>query len=195
MKNRGFTLVEALAAIAILMLAITGPLGISGKGISAGDFSKDQLIAYHLAQEGLETVRAVRDRNSLENLPGAVPAAVPARTWLSGLDGSGGCAAGVPACNCIAPNACVVDALAPLPVAAIEPFRLRRSGQMRRRPFGIAYEIVLVRPPDLPLFAAPGQLFMAVLPHGLQQPVTPFAALLGKQDKGFVDKARQPIQH
>jgi prepilin-type N-terminal cleavage/methylation domain-containing protein len=59
--KKGFTLIETLVAITVLMLAVTGPLVISQKGLSAAGYAKDQMIAYYLAQDAMEYVRNVRD--------------------------------------------------------------------------------------------------------------------------------------
>lgn len=72
---RGFTLVETLVAIAVLLLAISGPLTIASRSFFAARFSKDNLTAVYLAGEGVELVRAHRAKNILEG-----------SDWLSGLD-------------------------------------------------------------------------------------------------------------
>ena len=90
--GKGFTLVETLVAISILMLAIVGPLTIASKGLSAAQFARDQIIAFHLSREAVELVRNTRDTNMLpENSDPA--------TWLNGLSA------------CMSPNVCKVDGL------------------------------------------------------------------------------------
>jgi type II secretory pathway pseudopilin PulG len=59
----GFTIVETLVAIAILMIAIVGPLSIASKGLTSALNSKDQMVALFLAQETMETVKNVKDNN------------------------------------------------------------------------------------------------------------------------------------
>ncbi len=88
--TRAFTLVETLVAISVLLLALVGPMSIASRGLSAAYNARDEVIAYYLAQEGIEYVRAVRDQNYL----GVIPPPTP---WLSGL--------GV----CLSPAQCVVD--------------------------------------------------------------------------------------
>ena len=85
MKNKGFTLVETLVAITILLIAIAGPLTIAAKGLNGAFYARDQIIAYYLAQEGIEYVRNVRDTNSLNHL-----------NWITG-----GLASGSGLNNCI----------------------------------------------------------------------------------------------
>jgi prepilin-type N-terminal cleavage/methylation domain-containing protein len=74
--KKGFTLVETMVAISILMLGILGPLSIASTGLRNSLFAKDQVTAYYLAQEGIEYVRYVRDANYLDNK----------KPWLRGLD-------------------------------------------------------------------------------------------------------------
>ena len=66
--NKGFTIVESLVAISILVLAITGATSAIQTGISSYIFSKDQIIAFYLAQEGFEQIRNIRDENGLKKI-------------------------------------------------------------------------------------------------------------------------------
>lgn len=89
--HKGFTLVETLVAVAILVVAVTGALGAAATGISSGTFSKDQTIAFYLAQEGVEQIRNMRDDNGLAG-----------NAWLAGIANLGDpCAFG---------TVCTVDA-------------------------------------------------------------------------------------
>lgn len=64
-KDQAFTIVETLVAISILMVSITGPLVIISQALKISFFARDQITAIYLAQEAIEYVRNVRDRNSL----------------------------------------------------------------------------------------------------------------------------------
>lgn len=64
--NTGFSLVEAMVAISILSLAVTGPLIIAQKGIQSAIYARDQITAYYLAQEAVEYIRNVRDTNRIQ---------------------------------------------------------------------------------------------------------------------------------
>ena len=94
-QHKGFTLVETLVAISLLMLAILGPLSISSAGLRNSAYARDQITAYYLAQEGIEYVRYVRDDNFIKKYAGG------GNGWLDGLD------------NCIVDGAgdygCVLD--------------------------------------------------------------------------------------
>lgn len=63
--NSGFTLVETLVAIAILMLATAGPLYEAGRAMVSAEVASSQLTASYLAQEGIEYMRSLRDNNYL----------------------------------------------------------------------------------------------------------------------------------
>ncbi|MFQ5661815.1 MAG: prepilin-type N-terminal cleavage/methylation domain-containing protein [Candidatus Paceibacteria bacterium] len=85
-KNRGFTLVETLVAITILVVSIAGPITIASKGMASAVFAKDQIVAFYLAQEAVEYIRNKRDENNIKD-----------NDWLNGLS------------DCIDENICTVD--------------------------------------------------------------------------------------
>lgn len=57
----GFTILETLVAVTILMLAIVGPLTVSQKSLVASTYAKDQIIAAYLAQDAMEFLKNARD--------------------------------------------------------------------------------------------------------------------------------------
>lgn len=73
-KEKGFTIVESLVAISILVVSITGAMTAVQSGISSYIFAKDQITAFYLAQEGFEQIKNIRDENALL-----------ARDWLTGI--------------------------------------------------------------------------------------------------------------
>ncbi|MBU4536793.1 prepilin-type N-terminal cleavage/methylation domain-containing protein [Patescibacteria group bacterium] len=73
--QRGFTLIETFVAIAVLLIAMSGPLVLVTKGLSISKMAKGQITAIYLAQEAIEYMRNVRDTNILNR-----------RTWLTGLE-------------------------------------------------------------------------------------------------------------
>lgn len=81
----GFTLVETLVAISILLVVIIGPMTIAQKGIQNAYFARDQLTAVFLAQEAIEAVREIRDDTALgvydDLVDPAPPAPSPGDTW------------------------------------------------------------------------------------------------------------------
>jgi len=66
MKNRGFTLIETLVAISLLTVGVVGSFSLMQRVTSFASISSSQLVASYLAQEGIETVRNIRDTNYLE---------------------------------------------------------------------------------------------------------------------------------
>lgn len=76
-NEAGFTLVESLVAISILMIAVIGPMFVVSQALKTSYFSRDQITSFYLAQEAIEYVRNVRDRNSLTQVDPA--------DWLDGI--------------------------------------------------------------------------------------------------------------
>ena len=65
-RQNGFTLVETLVAISVLLLAIIGPMTIASRGLQSSQFAKDRITAFYLAQEAIEIARWNRDTGALE---------------------------------------------------------------------------------------------------------------------------------
>lgn len=74
----GFTLVETLVAISILMLSVTGPLYFASESLKAATYARDQITAFYLAQDAFEQIRKIRD----DNIYGSGESA-----WNKGLTG------------------------------------------------------------------------------------------------------------
>ncbi len=70
----GFTIIEALVAVTILVTAVVGPLTMAQRGLSTSVFAKDQITAFYLAQDLVENVLRTRANNSINGNP-----------WLTGL--------------------------------------------------------------------------------------------------------------
>lgn len=61
-REKGFTLVELVASLFVLMAVLEIFLFIS-RSLNSSSFLRDSLIASNLAQEGIEVVRNIRDRD------------------------------------------------------------------------------------------------------------------------------------
>lgn len=117
MKNKGFTLVETLVAVSILVIGSLGPIVIAAQGIASGGYAKDQITAYYLAQEGIEYIRSIRDGNALQGLPSS--------SWLNGIDiACDGSAVGEFGCTIDART----DAIAACGSGGCAPMRIHPSG-------------------------------------------------------------------
>jgi len=64
----GFSLVEIITVLFIVSLGLVGILGLIVQNIQSQNYNKSNLIAYQLAQEGIELIRKVRDSNWREGL-------------------------------------------------------------------------------------------------------------------------------
>lgn len=73
--KKGFTLLETLVAIFILVLSITGPMVFAQSGLRVAFQSRDQITSFYLAQDVIEYIKNVRDTNGLKS-----------RAWLYGLE-------------------------------------------------------------------------------------------------------------
>jgi prepilin-type N-terminal cleavage/methylation domain-containing protein len=63
-QKHGFTLIETLVAISILMIAIAGPLTVANKAYTSALNARNQSVASNLAQEGLEYVNNMKANNT-----------------------------------------------------------------------------------------------------------------------------------
>lgn len=63
----GFTLIETLVSITILLIVIAGPLAITSSSAKSSAFSSEQVTAFFLAQEGVELVEKARNDLLLTN--------------------------------------------------------------------------------------------------------------------------------
>src|SRR5262245_61790697 len=63
--QRGMTLIETLVAVSILSVAIVAPMALTMQSLSSAYYARDQVVAFNLAHEAIESVRAIRDGNIL----------------------------------------------------------------------------------------------------------------------------------
>ena len=73
----GFTLVETMVALTVLLVSVVGPISLIGNSLRNIYYVRDQMVAINLAQEGIEVTRWRRDSNMLDGAP---------TLWDAGLD-------------------------------------------------------------------------------------------------------------
>lgn len=109
-NNGGFTLVETLVAISILVVAVVGPMTIAMRGLQSAFFAKEQLTATFLAQEAAELIRMHRDQYAMAQR------GTGNNNWMSTMPaactGASGCGVDIRALttfsNCATTNACLL---------------------------------------------------------------------------------------
>ncbi len=84
-KERGFTLIETLVAISILVVAVTAPLSLASQSLFASLYAKDQVAAAYLAQEAIEVVRQKRDQNMMLILESQATVPIDRIFWIDGI--------------------------------------------------------------------------------------------------------------
>lgn len=91
-RERGFSLVETLVAVSILLISITAPLTIANKSLQNTYFAREELTAIMLAQEGVEAVVKMHRQSQMD----AILYGGDNWDWFNSLDsdckGSDGCA-------------------------------------------------------------------------------------------------------
>jgi len=65
-SQRGFSLIEVLVAITLLLMVIVGPMQMLKQTSNSTSYANEQMVAYFLAQEGIELVQKRRDDLLLE---------------------------------------------------------------------------------------------------------------------------------
>lgn len=73
-KKAGFSLVEVLAVLFVVSMGLIGVLSLIVQSVQVRYINKNAMIAYQLAQEGVELMRHVRDTNWRQSEP-----------WLFGM--------------------------------------------------------------------------------------------------------------
>ena len=62
-QQKAFSLIEVISVLFILSIGLLGVLNLIIQNINSQYFSRQNIIAYQLAQEGVELIRQVRDTN------------------------------------------------------------------------------------------------------------------------------------
>ena len=79
--NKGFSLLESMVAIIVLMVGVSSVIAALNQSVALSPKIKNKVIAAHLAQEGIELVRNIRDNNWTSG----------AASWDLGLSTGSGC--------------------------------------------------------------------------------------------------------
>lgn len=66
-QDKGFTLIETLVAIFILLIAVTGPMSAAQNSLKASFLARDQVTAFYLAQDAIEYIKNHRDIAALNS--------------------------------------------------------------------------------------------------------------------------------
>ncbi|OGD31083.1 hypothetical protein A3A25_03565 [Candidatus Azambacteria bacterium RIFCSPLOWO2_01_FULL_46_26] len=67
-NNKGFSLLETVVALGILVVGIGGAVGLVAQSLASIEAIKNKVISANLAQEGIEVVRNLRDENWLNDV-------------------------------------------------------------------------------------------------------------------------------
>ncbi len=89
-SKKGFTLIETLVAITILITGIMVPMTIAARGLQSAFHAREQLTATFLAQEGMELVRLMRDNHALSDIQTPIAGKAPVSNIFSAC--TSGCA-------------------------------------------------------------------------------------------------------
>lgn len=98
-KQKGFTILESIVAIAILSLSISGAFSAVQQSLSQAVIAKDEVKAFYLAQEAIEIIRNKRESSQLARINSG------SGSWLDGITQGGD---GIHICPF--GNTCSVDA-------------------------------------------------------------------------------------
>lgn len=121
-SSAGYSFVEVLVAIAILLISIMGPLTIASTGLQNAQFAREQNVAFFLAQEGIEGVVYLREKAGLDNFPSGTNT----WSWVNALPAA--CRSGSP-CRLDVENHTLAECD---PVSECD-LRLHTSGSVRYR--------------------------------------------------------------
>lgn len=70
MSKKGFTLIETVVAVTVLTFALGGPYLLAARSLHDTAYSREEVIASRLAEEGLELAHNIRDNNSAAAVTG-----------------------------------------------------------------------------------------------------------------------------
>lgn len=81
----GFTLIETVMAIGVISVGFVGSMVLLSKASSQATAIKDRVVAAHLAAEGVEVIRNIRDSNFIQREQGQGQGQGLEKRWLDGL--------------------------------------------------------------------------------------------------------------
>lgn len=87
-SQSGFSLVETLVAITILLLVIVGPMTIISTTANSTSFASEQVVAFFLAQEGVELAQKARDDIVLNRFLDSSDGSYDSNPWATFSDES-----------------------------------------------------------------------------------------------------------
>lgn len=73
-NEKGFSLIETMVAITVLVMVITGPITLAANSLKSASVARNNFIAANLAQEGVELIRLYRTNNVIQG-----------RSWLDDI--------------------------------------------------------------------------------------------------------------
>lgn len=94
-KTKGFTLVEAIVAVAVLLVGVTAASSAAQSGLFSTSTVRERITSTFLAQEAIEGVRNIKDSNILRIYEVALdsdPDNDDSVYWLDGITNTGGSA-------------------------------------------------------------------------------------------------------
>lgn len=89
--EQGFTLVEVLISLTIFSIAVTGVISVAAQGGLSVDTAKNKITASYLADEGLELMRAFRDKRVI-----GYPIGSETLGWDAFISSTAGCVGSTP---------------------------------------------------------------------------------------------------
>jgi type II secretory pathway pseudopilin PulG len=90
-KNKGFTLVETMIAVFILVVALNGLLGLIASSLFSARYAKNDITANYLIQEALDYIRNDRDTVAFQRYGGGDWASFQTKYSNNGCFSGTGC--------------------------------------------------------------------------------------------------------
>lgn len=85
-KHSGFTLLETMVAIMLFIIALSALLALVRDSVTSASYTRNEVVATYLAQEGIDYIRNIRDQNVYVN-----PTASPWTDFVTEIKTNSGC--------------------------------------------------------------------------------------------------------